>query len=263
MFNFSISELSASVRVFAGAAAAAMLVAASPASAASFFVGFASHFDNGQQGQASDRMTNVVLSPFNITGNNGVAPGSLDDFFAFCIQLDIAMGVGPMGSTINTVYADEATFSGADQAALSKLVGYGTSYFGAHPSPFEVDPINPFFPSDEIGAVQVAIWKITNPTVTVSFDPFISFDPAGNDGRASQLHSFAYGSGNALDAFASTSIRTVYARGLTGGFDRQGLAFVGAATGAVPEPMSWALMIMGFSAAGGMLRLSRRRALAA
>ena len=236
------------------------MIAATPAAAGPFFVGAASHFDFGQQGQASDRMTNVVLSPFNITGNDGAVAGSLDDYFAFCIQLEVAMGLDPMGSTINTVYHDETTFSGGDLTALSKLVAYGTDYFGSHPSPFDgTDLVNPFYPSDELGAVQVAIWKITNPTVTVSFDPFISFDPAGNDARATQLYTFAYGSGNLLDSFASTSIRTIYDRDVTGGFGRQGLAFVG--TAAVPEPMSWVLMISGFAMAGGMLR--RRRALAA
>jgi hypothetical protein len=34
-------------------------------------------------------------------------------------------------------------------------------------------------------------------------------------------------------------------------------------TSGVPEPNTWALMLIGFGGAGGMMRLSRRRALAA
>ena len=141
---------------------------------------------------------------------------------------------------------------------MGKLVNYGTDFFSTHSGPF--GSIDDFYAaSDELAAVQGAIWKITNPLIPVTFDVGVYGGVAAaiNDARLADLFNAAT-SGTSLDAYTG-SIRTIYARDGAGGFSRQGLTF----SGAVPEPMSWALLIVGFFATGGMLRLSQRRQLAA
>ena len=257
MFNLSTSALSASVRVFAGAAAAAVLVAATPVAAGTFFVGDAFFFDSGAL--ANSDTSPYRISPFRMTGNDGMTAGALNDYLAFCIQLNVEMfnpgeDASGLGDTINATYADEALLNADDRAAVGKLVNYGTNFFSTHSGPF--GSIDDFYAaSDELAAVQGAIWKITNPLIPLTFDVGVYGGQAGvNDARLTELFLDATNNGAILRNYTG-SIRTIYSRDLGGAFNRQGLAF----SGAVPEPLSWVLMIGGFFATGSMLRRSQRQ----
>ena len=255
LFNFSTS-LSASVRVFAGAAAAATLVAATPAAAGTFFVGDAFFFDSGAF--ANSDTTPYRISPFRMTGNDGMTAGALNDYLAFCIQLNVEMfnpgeNVSGEGATVSATYADESLLDAADRAAVGKLVNYGTDFFSTHNFLFGSPGF--YAASDELAAVQGAIWKITNPLISLKFDVGVygADVAADNDRKLDYLYAEAT-RGTMLNAYTG-SIRTIYSRDLVGAFNRQGLAF----SAAVPEPMSWVLMIGGFFAAGSMLRRSQRQ----
>ena len=260
MFNLSTSALGASVRVFAGAAAAAVLVAATPVAAGTFFVGDAFFFDSTAiaNNEGTTPPTPYRITPFRMTGNDGMTAGALNDYLAFCIQLNVEMfnpgeDASGLGDTINATYADEALLDADDRAAVGKLVNYGTNFFSTHSGPF--GSIDDFYAaSDELAAVQGAIWRITNPLIPLTFDVGVYGGQAGvNDARLTELFTQAT-MGTMLNAYTG-SIRTIYSRGPGGAFSRQGLAF----SAAVPEPMSWVLMIGGFFAAGSMLRRSQRQ----
>jgi len=265
VLNLSTSALGASVRVFAGAAAAAVMIAATPAAADPLFIKQAFWFDPTARGDHLAPM-DVVVSPYQIQAGDD-ASGPLTDYLAFCIQLNVKMfhdgeDLGGIGDVINQNYADDDLLSAADLAAVSKLVAYGTDYFALHPLAYDPMAADPYFASNELAAVQAAIWKITDGT-TVGFGDAV-FGPSAipNGLRTELLFTEAYGTGNELDAFAGATIRTVYTeKDGRGGYLRQGLAFLSPATAPVPEPLSWVLMISGFAMSGAMLR--RRRQVAA
>ena len=264
MFNFSTSALGASVRVFAGAAAAAVMIAATPAAADPLFIKQAFWFDATARGDHLAPM-DVVISPYKIQAGAD-ASGPLTDYLAFCIQLNVKMfhdgeDLGGIGDVINQNYADDDLLSTADLAAVSKLVAYGTDFFSGLPSMF--GSFDDFLAaSDELASVQAAIWKITDGATVVFNDAVFGPSAIPNGLRTELLFTEAYGTGNELDAFTGATIRTVYTESDgRGGYLRQGLAFVSPATAPVPEPMSWVLMISGFAMSGAILR--RRRAVAA
>lgn len=250
MFNC----ISATRAAFAGAAVAASLAFAGPA-AASVTVQDAMFFDAYAGGQTDSR-SYVVMSPFIVNVQDGA---DLFSTLAFCIQLNIDMPVDAYSgapTTLNTPYSDVVLgLSAGDQSLLGQLVNYGTGlYLGGTLSTADL--------SVELAAIQGAIWTITSGETVKFFHP--SYDDPGTPGvdeaDALDLKIVDYLNGVGLSG-TPASVRTLYSGlDVTGAPLAQGIAFAG--TAPVPEPATWAMMIVGFASLGSALRLTRRRALA-
>lgn len=104
-------------------------------------------------------------------------------------------------------------------------------------------------------------WNVTIGGVTLPFLPVdTGFDEAGFnlDAAAFDLTAFGIAPGGEVSSLrlSFAPAATVASTSLVGALNS---APVG---GAVPEPATWAMMILGFGAIGGMLRRSRRREVA-
>lgn len=235
------------------AAGAALTALATPASATAVFL------DKGEiyhpttvtisgPGYGSEH---VYAGPVLFTANYG-ASASADtfQFLGFCVDVfdNISVGVNS-NKTLNLAYndgalvnngqhapypsADLVTFSQLQLDNIGRLVTYGTTLWNTDAL---TDPSHNLSGAltNQLGAVQGAIWKLENPTFTV-------------DGSSSVDTLIAqYTSQTFLDTLPTGKIDTVFRPG------SQSFAF------AVPEPSTWAMMIMGFGAMGAALR--RRRA---
>ncbi|MBS0335062.1 MAG: PEPxxWA-CTERM sorting domain-containing protein [Proteobacteria bacterium] len=104
----------------------------------------------------------------------------------------------------------------------------------------------------KLAAIQGAIWEVENPAYTVT---------SHNAGVDALMNGFiadlSITDPHAAGYMPTSTMHTIISA------DTAHQAFAYATPGAVPEPAEWALMILGFGAAGAALRRRRRVALAA
>lgn len=111
-----------------------------------------------------------------------------------------------------------------------------------------------------LSAVQSAIWQVSSNRDVTSTNGDSAFDQLVDNLSGSQLTNYFVGGNGSLD-YGITLITPVQQYGGKYGTTplklTQSFVF---ATGAVPEPSTWALLIGGFGAVGAMLRRQRRLA---
>jgi hypothetical protein len=185
----------------------------------------------------------------------GALGGPMEEL-GFCVDIFHDIGLGTLNLqyddtydlTVDSRYLDNAhPFTGATLLSLGqiaqvgKLVNYGIQLY-AH-GPNTADTV------DRLAALQGAIWQVVNPGYSVV-------------------------SGNAaLDGYIASYSAADYAASLTGyGPVSSNITFItetgnygkasahqSFALGGVPEPATWAMMILGFGLMGAALRRSRDR----
>ena len=191
------------------------------------------------------------MAPLDFTANEGVV-ASTDTFnlVAFCVDIfhsislsdrnlkyddayDLETNSKFSGTTLPPTFAGATDLSNQQIAQVGRLVNFGTELFGSA----DANKIN------QLSAVQGAIWQVINPGYTVDarnnavdtlvaqyMNPAFTSDQSATFDMISQTGK--YGSTQAKQAFAIA---------------------------AVPEPSTWAMLILGFGAVGGAVRLGRRR----
>ena len=210
---------------------------------------------------------------FGVT-NNGV----VQTLYAFCVDLthdipvsfdqaaghDIVSANGDANSQVfnyayhTSVLANDSTgsTSGTGSALTSDQIGQigGLAAMGRNLI-VTADPTSAGFSSqhlsDELAAVQTAIWQIEYPTTTF-----------GESGDVATLTS-QYVAGAAAGAVRGP-VNTIYSNNgsmqgfVVGASHAAGQGFIGN-QGAVPEPATWGLMIAGFGLSGMVLRRRRQQ----
>jgi hypothetical protein len=236
----------------AAAAAAAASLAALPAQAANLTL------LSGSMNQGYTAQITGPASPFT-GGGLDVFEGPLTfsvqdasgahDITAFCVDLFDEIGLGSFSpglkyqtETLTTTRDVDGqhlgtTLSVTQLGEIDKLLtlANGFEFGGGHAA--------------DLAAIQGAIWEIENPAYTVT-------SHNGLDGLTDTYESWAAITNPADPHFLNSGPQTtiISAYDPNGNF-HQAFAF------AVPEPETWALMILGFGAVGATLR--RRRAAAA
>lgn len=200
----------------------------------------------------------VYLGPLQFTAFEGTsAAGPSFNFLGFCVDIfhDISLG------TLNLKYDDSydlttdskyltttpfqggTALTGAQQLQVGRLVNYGTQVFNQAPNTTDT--------TNRLAALQGAIWQVINPGYTVS---------TGNASVNSYIS--AYSGANYLSNLSGygpvrSEITFITETGKYGtSRAHQSFAF---ATGAIPEPSTWVMLIAGFGFAGAALRRSRQR----
>jgi hypothetical protein len=227
-------------------AAAALLGAATSASAATVVIntshtigGYTTHISGGAP------YPDVLEGPEAM--NISVDGGPDQDIIAFCVDLfHLWSGAPPAQSyvTAPVTHDSDGPYSG-DGAILPDLISGEIGYLaGIGQTTSDVE---------RLAGIQGAIWQIEYPAFSIG-------TPPGSPNSSSYLN-FYVGLANAWGV--SHPNFHGHANGLYSvGGSSQGFGFAqGFATGGVPEPAAWALMIGGFGLAGAMLR-RRRSALA-
>ena len=240
----------------AAVASAAMIAMATPASAASLYL------DKGEMFHPTtvnidghNYNENAYAGPILFTANNGSsASANTFQFLGFCVDIfdTINVGINSPGAVNLAYHTGTLTDNGAhtpsqlnsisptELTQINKLVTFGTNLWNTDAL---TDPNHNFSSTliDQLAAVQGAIWKIENP----------SFDIDGS---------------SAVDNLIDSYTKTTFLNGLSSGDvtvifsddqhpEHQAFAFV--TPGGVPEPTTWAMMIMGLGGIGALLR--RRR----
>jgi hypothetical protein len=258
-----------------GVAAAALVAMASPAGAVAIFLDKGEMFTPAKatiSAPAIDNYPTITAwdGPVLFTANYGTtASANTFNFLGFCVDVfdSISIGVNTP-STLNLAYHDGPLVDngehGATQAAafrtltttdknqISALVNYGTNLWNTDTL---TDPTHTHMSNtliNQLGGVQGAIWKIENPTFTIVG----ATSPYGGTGNAAAVTSYinTYSSAAFLSTLTTGHMDVVFDSNLP---LHQAFAF--ATT--VPEPSTWAMMILGLGAVGVALR--RRRAQAA
>ncbi|HEY8002956.1 MAG TPA: PEPxxWA-CTERM sorting domain-containing protein [Phenylobacterium sp.] len=237
----------------AAAAGAALTAMATPASATAIFLdqGAIYHPTTMTISGPGYGSEYVYAGPVLFTANYGAsANAGTFQFLGFCVDVfdDISVGINS-NQTLNLAYndgalvnngqhspypsADLVTFNQTQLDNVSRLVSYGTALWNADAL---TDPSHNLSGAltDQLGAVQGAIWQLENPTFTVN-----------GSGSVNALMA-QYTSQGFLDTLPTGQTDTIFRAG------SQSFAF------AVPEPSTWAMMIMGFGAMGAVLRRRRR-----
>ena len=206
---------------------------------------------------------NAYIGPIKFTANRGV--GNFD-FLAYCVDIyhDIYLGTlngtgwddvpahpGVPGyyyhdeglltdSAANTAFAQGGTVLSQFQLnQVSSLLNY-SNYLIANTA-------NTTLRSRQLAGIQGAIWKVANPGYTID-----GSDGVGNVDYWTNIYAADAAVANYMPV---GQMKAIYAND----YRHQAFAF---GTG-VPEPASWALMIVGFGAMGAMLRRRRMAAVPA
>jgi hypothetical protein len=260
----------------AGAAAVALVVMASPASATTYFLDKGEMFTPGKatiSAPAADHFTTVTAwdGPVLFTANYGTTANTHAEFnfLGFCVDIFDAINIGvDTATTLNLAYHDGPLVNNGEHTAaevnafvnlttlekndVSALVNYGTALWNAD---IAADPTHLHMSNtliDELAGVQGAIWKVENPTFTIVG----ATSPYGGTGNAAAvtLDINHYASQAFINTLSVGHMDVVFDSNLP---LHQAFAF--ATT--VPEPSTWAMMILGLGGVGVALR--RRRAQAA
>jgi hypothetical protein len=247
----------------AGAALAGGLAATGGASAATYFLQSASMNTTYRATIAGPGVNATVYSaPVVFHAYNGTGPvGEAFDLLAFCVDIFHAMSLGTVNLTYDDAYdlttnsyynSSSVRFAGpatalseAQVTQVGHLVNFGTDVWENMAAGATKDKL--------LAGLQGAVWKTINPTYSITSSTaavnthIINYSGAGYlaflDDFNTQAHSYTP---------VSTSIDLISQTGRYGFADaRQAFAI------AVPEPATWATMIMGFAALGAVLR--RRR----
>ncbi len=193
----------------------------------------------------------VYLAPMVFTAYDGVGPtGDSTSLLAFCVDIFHNIGLG----TVNLQYDDTQPFASnsgspatlltsAQKVQVGRLANYGQLVYTGS----DADKVQ------RLAALQGAIWKVINPTYTVR-----SFNATVDNYIGAYSNALTYTSAIADHGPVSSKLTFITETGKYGTKSaHQSFVF-----GAAPEPGTWALMLVGFGAAGGMLRRSRQRSVA-
>lgn len=208
-------------------------------------------------GAAKSHVTYQLGAP----SNNFSAPTPFSDTRSYDIFLT---------SDANNVY-------GFLKANVGIASAFANLYFDINPAAgngsdigFEINNGRAFIPGVSGYSAGTAAVPLSGITYTVSSDRSgIEFSIA-NSLFTSQIAGLTYASqalpviGDTIRLNLSQSFGYSVAGGLTYGDNRLGLVTLGGAnaTGAVPEPATWAMMIAGFGMVGGTMRRRARRTVA-
>lgn len=208
-------------------------------------------------------MAPVTFTTFLGTGatpQTGATSGAFD-MVGFCVDIFHHISLG----TINLKYDDKydlttnskyltsnpfvgaTSLTGAQRLQVGRLVNYGTLI--AHSGAMNNDKLN------RLSALQGAIWNTINPTYNIT--------PTNGSGAFN----------TAVTNYYNSYRGSNYAANLTGyGLVHSNITFISEtgkygknsahqsfAIAEVPEPATWAIMILGFGMTGAMLRRSRKQ----
>ena len=251
------------------AAAVAISGLATPAGAASIFLDKAEMFNPGTAYITGPNGSNypqayVYAGPVQFTANWGaVASSNTFQFLGFCVDIydDINVGVnsplainlayqeGPLvdnGAHSPYPVADKVVFTQQQKDNISALVNYGTQIWN---NDALTDPSHNLSNTviNQLAGVQGAIWQIENPTFSVTGAP-----PVNGWGDTATITSNInlYSSQPFLSTLQVGKIDVIFS---SDDPKHQTFAFA-----AVPEPSTWLTMILGFGAAGVVLRRNRQ-----
>ena len=174
---------------------------------------------------------NPDATGLEITYNFGVGPGDPDfTVLGFCINLFLGIGVPAQ------YHVDTLTTDGHGNALTSSQVSqiYGLAALGSNLFKIGAPDL-----ANKLAGIQGAIWAIEYPAYTVT-------------GGTSAINSYI----SSYVALAPSLHGNAYVL-LADGGKSQGFVI------GVPEPTTWAMMILGFGAVGMVLRSRRRAVLAA
>jgi hypothetical protein len=265
------SPIRAAVKAILPAIAlAGTLSVAAPAAATQYFLDYATMntntdgkiYKNGQL-VSSVEMAPVKFTAFYGTGNTpqtGAIGGSFT-LIGWCVDIYHSISMGNIDLkynntydletnskyTTNTPWAGETDLTNSQIDQVGRLVHYGTSLYTSNAAGNAL----------KLSAIQGAIWTVINKPQGYSFVSSIS-----NTTDRNTVNSWiAKYSGSDFDDYVPMNIgEDVMFLTETGKYGtnsaHQSFAFV-------PEPATWALMILGFGGAGVMLRRQRKYALAA
>ncbi len=125
-------------------------------------------------------------------------------------------------------------------------------------------------PDSSDGSVRSDLLSMTftgfearNPDEGLSFA--LDFDPDNSNSSDMDFRNILFNNGALNNAVLTVGFSdgTSLTQTLADGAPQTSYLFTGSTAGAVPEPMSWALMITGFAGVGGMMRSRRRQGMAA
>lgn len=256
-------------RALAGAALACGLAAAGGASAATYFLQSAT-MNTTYRATISGPGVNatVYAAPIRFTAYEGTsATGPADELLAFCVDIFHSISLGTLNLTYDTDYelttnsyynsattrfaGPATTLSQSQITQVGRLVNFGTDVW---------ENMAAGAPKDRLLAgLQGAVWKTINPTYSVTSPTaqvnthIVNYSGAGYTGFLDDFDTAAYSY-----TPVGSSIDLISQRGRYG-FANARQAF---AIAAVPEPGTWAMMILGFGAVGAVIRRGRRPAAA-
>ncbi len=251
-------------------AVAATLAFAAPAAATQYFLDYASMNTNtdGKMLKNGQFVQNVEMAPVNFTAYYGTgntpqtgAIGGSFTLIGWCVDIYHSIQMGNVDLkydntydletnskyTSNTPWYGESDLTDAQIDQVGRLVHYGTSLYVANASANAL----------KLSAIQGAIWTVINAPQGYSFQSTISNT---NDRNFVNNWIAKYASADYDDYIPMNLGVDVMFLSETGKYGtknaHQSFAFV-------PEPATWALMILGFGGAGAMLRHQRKYKLAA
>jgi len=247
MFGFALPAL-----------AAAFVISALPANAATTYILDRGDMPNNRVLNVSG-LGNVYAGPILFDGSYGVNGPKFFDIVAFCIDIYHSITLGDYSPDKTYTDANALTYdsnpggqanhfsgpsgySNADLTKIGTLATYGT--FVARDNSLTAGIKN-----DRLAAVQGAIWQVSSGRDVTG---------ASLDGLIDNLSGASYQS-----FFVNNNYGTIGSS-----FTLITPTFYPAASGnqsfviAVPEPATWAMMIMGFAGLGVMLRRQRSLAVA-
>jgi len=249
-------------KVYALAAAAGLMFAASNASAQAVTVNSVAFTPGSVNGTIHSSVNNsdVGVGRFEFKGVYGTN-GSAFDIFTYCIDLAHSVSLGNVNYTSYSIIpiSSYAGMTTAKSNALNALITNTTSLLNAATGQAAINIS---------AATQMAAWEImfeTQPTwsVTNSSSAFYMTTP----GSSSSANTTALTSAESL---ANTYLGNIanntwtknnaYDLKVLYSADRQSQVF---ATPAVPEPATWGMLVLGFGLVGGALRTRRSGVLAA
>lgn len=251
--------------MLAGAAVASALALATPASAAHTIYLERATMDTTYRATISGINGSVYSNGVTFRVNDNPGSGSTLDasdysLFGFCIDIFHDMYInttlnyayssnyGDPGQALYTNYGPTAptnVLSGAQITKLTNLIDTGYLLHQAQPNSAAV--------SMQTAAIQAAIWAIANPTRTVTVTN-TNLNQIQFGQYQSAYNNYVAGTYTSL---ADANDRAYTITDLSRNPQHQTFAVGWPIDNAVPEPGTWALMIVGFGFAGTAIRRQR------
>jgi len=258
-------------------ACAFAVAVAAPSQATQYFLDYAS-MDTSKDGiikkaGQSDKyveMAPVKFTVFYGTGNTPAtgAIGGPMTMIGWCVDIYHSISMGNIDLkydrefeletnskyTSNTPWYGETNLTEDQITQVGRLVHYGTALY--------LNGVTSVAKSNELSAIQGAIWTVINKPQGYSFVSNASGYQSQGVSNKSVINSFItkYSGANYTNWIPTNIGRDVLFLTET---DKYGTKSAHQSFAFVPEPATWALMILGFGGAGVMLRRQRKYALAA
>jgi hypothetical protein len=230
------------------------LAAASASHATAIFLNGVSYDKTNTAQLSGPTNSNVYMTPQVFKANYGTTASiSTFDLMVFCVDIFHWSGTNLAyddNLTLTSNSGSGANFDTLDQGQIDQ-VGYLTNY-GA-----KLYATNPTLNVNKLAAVQGAIWKVVNRDTTTPLVLTASNSAVGT--IVNNLAGASYLTHITSDVGAVSKNITFIKETANYGQANSHQAFVFAA---VPEPATWAMMIMGFAGLGVMLRRQRSLAVA-